>query len=581
MRPVSADRRGRKGWILALRTASLLAAIALVSLAMVRPALAGPPFPEPVAGQRVYDTAGIWSAATTTAAEGIVAAIERQTSAQVVVYSQIKSVGVTGAQAEADAQALGTQWGVGRQGFNDGLVILFDIEPNRVHGQVAMVGGDGFRAAYLDDAATKRIIDSSVVPKLTGGTPDFDAAMLAGLRAVAEQTTPASAADLERARIINAILGIILAPLALLLIIGWAAFNWLRHGRDPVYTDDPSVLMPAPPAELTAATGALIYDGASSRRGLTTALLDLASRGELAFEEHHQLLTRKVGILTHGVAAATEEEAARRRLNARRPLSEAETYALHELRTISAGSAPLQDAELLKFGTKVDEFNTRLEAHAVANGWFGRPPAKVKLRWLILGSLEIMAGAGALIVGVSVPISGLVVLGVAVIIGGAVTAIISQAMPARTKSGAMIRAMLAAYRRTLERTMAQARSMTQVVSDAGLPWLETPDQALVWGVALGLQGPVEQVLSRSTEDLRAGQATLSPLWFPAWYGSRESFAAGAAGGAGGSLFSGSAVPDFGGMFGVLKSVGNAPSSSGSGGGFGGGGGFSGGSSGGF
>ena len=38
----------------------------------------------------------------------------------------------------------------------------------------------------------------------------------------------------------------------------------------------------------------------------------------------------------------------------------------------------------------------------------------------------------------------------------------------------MIRAMLAAYRRTLEKTMAQARSMQQVVDEAGLAWLETP-----------------------------------------------------------------------------------------------------------
>ena len=44
-------------------------------------------------------------------------------------------------------------------------------------------------------------------------------------------------------------------------------------------------------------------------------------------------------------------------------------------------------------------------------------------------------------------------------------------------AGAMQRAWLAAYRRTLEKTMEQARSMDQVVKDSGLDWLETPDQA--------------------------------------------------------------------------------------------------------
>jgi hypothetical protein len=142
--------------------------------------------------------------------------------------------------------------------------------------------------------------------------------------------------------------------------------------------------------------------------------------------------------------------------------------------------------------------------------------------------------------------------------------------------------MLAAYRRTLEKTMAQARSMTQVVDEAKLSWLATPDQAVVWGTALGLQRSIEQVLDRTLDDVRSGAAQPQTAWFPVWYGS--SLSGSGSGGAGavaaGSVFSGSALPDFNGMFGVLGSVGNSPSSSG-GGGFGGGGGFSGGSSGSF
>ena len=36
-------------------------------------------------------------------------------------------------------------------------------------------------------------------------------------------------------------------------------------------------------------------------------------------------------------------------------------------------------------------------------------------------------------------------------------------------------------------------------------WLDTPDQAVVWGTALGLQGEIEEVLSRSLEDVQAGR----------------------------------------------------------------------------
>jgi hypothetical protein len=128
--------------------------------------------------------------------------------------------------------------------------------------------------------------------------------------------------------------------------------------------------------------------------------------------------------------------------------------------------------------------------------------------------------------------------------------------------------------------MEQARSMNQVVEEAKLDWLETPDQAVVWGTALGLQRDVEQVIERSAEDAAAGVTSYNP-WIPLWYGSTASYAgAGSAGPSGiaPGLFSSSAMPDFGGMMSALGSIGNSPSSSGSGGsgGFSGGGGGGGG-----
>ena len=119
--------------------------------------------------------------------------------------------------------------------------------------------------------------------------------------------------------------------------------------------------------------------------------------------------------------------------------------------------------------------------------------------------------------------------------------------------------------------------MQQVVDEAGLDWLETPDQAVVWGTALGLQGDIEDVLKRSLQDVEAGRTAVTSTYFPGWYRTSDgsSFATAAASGRGGSIFSGSAVPNLGGMMSALGTIGNAPSSSGSGGG-----GFSGGSSGG-
>jgi hypothetical protein len=154
-------------------------------------------------------------------------------------------------------------------------------------------------------------------------------------------------------------------------------------------------------------------------------------------------------------------------------------------------------------------------------------------------------------------------------------------MPARTKNGAMIRAMLLAYRRTLRATLAQARSIDQVIAEPRLAWLQTPDRAVVWSTALDLGDEVQEVLDRTATDLRTGQAAAGSLYSPTWY---HVYGGGAGGGGQGlapGLLSASAVPDLDGMFAALGTIGNEPSSSGSGGGMGGGGGFSGGASGSF
>ena len=145
----------------------------------------------------------------------------------------------------------------------------------------------------------------------------------------------------------------------------------------------------------------------------------------------------------------------------------------------------------------------------------------------------------AIAAGLGIPISGLTLIGAAAIAGGIVVIVFAQAMPAVTMPGAMIRAMLAAYRRTLQKTMAQARSMQQVVDEAGLDWLDTPDQAVVWGTALGLQDEIEGVLSRSLEDVKRGETSGAVPYFPAWYqaSSGTPFIGAAAGGSGGGLFS--------------------------------------------
>ena len=395
---------------------------------------------------------------------------------------------------------------------------------------------------------------------------DFDGALAIALRRIDAAATPENAARLELGRQFNAVLGLVGAPVVLLGLVGWAWFSWRRFGKDPVYLDDPSILMPAPPPELTAASGAFVIDGGASRRALTTAMLDLASRGALAFREDRGILglSDKVGIDVEPPAGDAVEEARRAR-NARRPISAAEEYALKELRQLGAKKNQFIDADdLPEFGTSVSSFDSKLEAHVVKRGWMVEKPSKVVARWTGKGVVALVAGVVALIVGFSVPMSGLVLIGGAAILGGIFITIVAQSMPSVTMAGAMIRAMLAAYRRTLHKTMEQARSMQQVVDGAGLSWLETPDQAVVWGTALGLQDDIENVLKRSLEDVKDSPTLASSTYFPTWYTTSDgsSFAEAGAAGRGGSIFSGSAVPNLGGMMSALGTIGNAPSSSG-------------------
>ena len=534
----------------------------------------GPPFPDPEIDRAVYDHAGVFAPETIAAVEASIDRIENRTKAEIVVYTQLDEFPTTEG-TEGHAIALIDQWGVGRAGFDDGLAIFFDFLPTRDSGQVQLYAAPGFAATFLTNTERQAIFENDMLPHLRAD--DWDEALLVAIERIDAAATPENAARLEHGRQINAVIGLMGAPIAMLGFAGWAVFTWLRFGRDPVYLDSPSIYLPAPPAELTAASGALVVEGHASRRALTTAMLDLASRGEIAFREESGFLGigKKVGVEIEPEAADAMVQARRER-NARRPLGPAEEFAARRLRALGKDGY-IEPTKLLEFGSAVSEFDSALESHVVKKRWFGERPSSAVTRWVVRSILGISAGGVLIVLGFTIPMSGLTLVGGGLIAAGVFVLILSRAMPAVTMSGAMIRAMLAAYRRTLKKTMEQSRSMDQVVAESGLDWLDTPDQAVVWGTALGLQSEIEAVLERSLEDVKDGRSTVGATYLPAWYHTSDggSFANAAAGG-GGGIFSSSGVPDIGGMLSTLGSIGNSPSSSGSSSG----GGFSGGSSGG-
>ncbi|HUR16301.1 MAG TPA: TPM domain-containing protein, partial [Candidatus Limnocylindrales bacterium] len=281
---------------------ALLAAIALLAIAtgaVLAQMPAGPPYPEPQFDVVVYDYANVLSAATESQATATIVAIEKRVGAEVVVYTQIKP-SADEVSTERDAKALLDQWLIGRAGFFDGLVIFINM--NRVpcipgasgNGQVQLYAGDGYKGAYLSDGERQKIFDDEMVPHLR--VCDIDEAVLVALEKIDANATFDHRQTLETARRIDAAVGLVGGPLAFLLLVGAASWSWLRYGKDPVYLDDASIHMPAPPPDLTAASGAVVWEGRATRRALTTAMLDLASRGELRFVPESGLLSKKAGI---------------------------------------------------------------------------------------------------------------------------------------------------------------------------------------------------------------------------------------------------------------------------------------------
>jgi uncharacterized membrane protein YgcG len=538
---------------------------------------AGPPYPDPIDGQRVYDYAGIFSPNAIAEAEAIIAGIDQRTGAQVAVYTQVKPQSDDLDKANADARALMDQWGVGRKGFDDGLVIMFDMQASLRHGQVSLYAGAGYRAAFLSDSERQDIFDNQMKPLLVMG--DMDGGLLAALRAVDANATPEHAAALERGRQVNALLVTASLLVGLLLVMA-AVIRWLRHGRDPIYLDDRSILMPAPPDGLTPAMATLLLRDKTTDRTISTALMDLASRGAIAFRKELVADPTDAGIEYLGQGDGT--------------IRGPEGDLLGAIGSQGTGHGNyISSKRLYHLLGAFADLKRSLENAAVDHGWLAEAPNEVTFRWGLVGGLEIVAACVVVFVWLFVMASALFVLAVSLGVAGVVTLCITPFMPARTRQGSILYAQLSAYKRSLGLTMAASGSMQEVVLRHAVPWITTPDQAMVWGAAFGLNRELDLVLSRTLASGPAGEEYVAgpPAWTPSWWmyssGHSHSEGSGSSGGHAG-LYSSTPFPDPGSIMAALGSISSpsSPASSSSGGSsfgsssFGGGGGGGGGGAGG-
>ncbi|MDQ4036024.1 MAG: TPM domain-containing protein [Chloroflexota bacterium] len=562
------------GWARALPSA-----LALLVLTATATLAAGPPFPDPQGDRAVYDDAGVLSADVIADLEARIDAVEAATGAEIVVYTQVDP-GISEDANLAKAAALIDQWGIGRSGFDDGLVLLIGLEEDRVHGKVSLYGGSGFISQHIDEAELTGLVDSEFVPRAVEG--DLDTATLDTIEAVQERMAP-DTIPLTVARVANAALGLVGAPLALAVSLGGAWWTWRREGDDPELTDSPSILMAGPPAGMTPPLATVVRAGRADGHSTNTLLAELAQSGRLAFHNLDQVSDARSDDDPDPLTDPAIELRPDGHDDDRLPRPQREAWAA--LKGLARGSDRLSRERLWQVNAEMSEVRASLEKEAVRLGWFGELPSKAigRMAWRGIGIAVV--GAGTVALGLSLPMSGAVLFGAALLLGGIGTIGFGQAMSRRTSQGAYVDAMLKAYRRTLAKTMDQARTMGEVVEQPEIARLaDSPDKAVVWGLALGLHDEVAGVLARGLEEQR--QATGSPVgaYYPLWLGSSPGSAWSAASAAdmpgglsegSGSIFSGSAIPDIGGMFDALGSVGSTPpsssSSSSGGGGFSGGG----------
>jgi len=284
--------------------------------------------------------------------------------------------------------------------------------------------------------------------------------------------------------------------LALAALPLWA---WLRQGRDPHFTDDDSVLMPSPPPDFTPALASVVLQGSASRRTVSAGLMDLVSHDLIAFRAEPSAVGHRAGL-----ELTTDQP---RDVNL--PAPEAALY--KSIRAAIGESGHIEALLLGGLNGAFADFTRSLEEIALRRGWVHEKPGSVIRKWRIIAGAEVVGGlllAGwisTVFAESSESIAlDIAIVGLGTVIAGAITYFVSGSMPARTKDGAMLAAILNAYRRTLEATIAQAKSLEQVVVMRPLPWVGTPTEEIAWAVAFNLDRQIDSLLSQSLEVSETG-----------------------------------------------------------------------------
>lgn len=113
----------------------------------------------------VTDQAGIFSSREISSMKQVLQAFSDTTSNQIVVVTMNDLQGYMPFEV---ATKIGQEWGVGQEGFDNGIVILVKPKTGQSRGQVFIATGYGLEGA-IPDATTKLIVENEMIPYFKQG----------------------------------------------------------------------------------------------------------------------------------------------------------------------------------------------------------------------------------------------------------------------------------------------------------------------------------------------------------------------------------------------------------------------------
>lgn len=324
---------------------------------------------------------------------------------------------------------------------------------------------------------------------------DVQAELLRAIDGVRKPPSPAEAAGSSAGSIESAVAGFFSDPtnqqasilgalVGLLSLVGLEVAR-RRRRHELGYEDDDSVMLPAPPEDMTPALGALVNAPLNTTRAVTVALLDLAAHGRIAFYQADTPLGPRGGIKLVSSSGGGRRIGPVHAPAASRALGPAEAYLLEGLQSAAGGSGNLSPTDFVGLRPLFEQTGEQLERIAGQRGWLRIKTRSFSRPWEVWGLALTVAAVVAAVLRQPVA---------AVCLGLAGWKVVSRAVnmpqPLRTPDGAMTSAMVDAYRRTLKRALA---------GDPGSmpPWLANAEEAALWGYAWGLEGEVQAFVGRN------------------------------------------------------------------------------------